>query len=77
MISVKEAQDQVLNQCSLVDLGTEIVPLGEALGKTLAADVFARDPLFHSESQKVVISLNLYGICTAMKLIIVQIVTLQ
>jgi gephyrin len=43
MISVKEAQDMVLNHCDA--LGTETVAFGDALGRVLAQDVEAREPL--------------------------------
>jgi molybdopterin biosynthesis enzyme len=43
MISVFEAQKKVLEFCDV--LGSEKVPFTKALGRVLAQDVFARDPL--------------------------------
>jgi gephyrin len=43
MISVVEAQKKVLDFCDVI--GTERVDFREALGRVLAKDVFAKDPL--------------------------------
>ena len=43
MISVIEAQKKVLDFCTVI--GTEKVDYRNALGRVLAEDVFAKDPL--------------------------------
>ncbi len=45
MISVDEAQKIVLDHCKKFDLGFEVVSYRVALGRVLAEDVPARDPL--------------------------------
>ena len=38
-------QEIVLRHCDSLDLGAEAVPFSDALGRVLAEDVAARDPL--------------------------------
>ncbi len=45
MIPVKEAQKMVLTECQKISLGPESVHYTDALGRVLAEDVYAKDPL--------------------------------